>query len=213
MQMPPPPSVRLTSLAYTPFAEAELRRLDRFLRQSRALRDSSFFAHPGHRMKALVGVTGVSNLRVDSPGEEAVRATVPIFRELFVDTNRTSAIAVLKMLDGHARARNTVASKEVVQELRALRGELRKRRKADRRSYVLEEGRTGPIPPDEIISLWLNGEYLHFDEGKANALSADTTVGELYRMSLHSALRDFCELWEQVAFRAEAVLRDPSLRN
>jgi hypothetical protein len=106
-----------------------------------------------------------------------------------------------------------VASREAIAELRALRAALRSRRRADPRSYALEEGRPGAIPPHEIIDLWLNGEYMHFDEEKAEILSVDTTVGELYRMTLHSALRDFRWLWEQVAFRVEAVLEEPSLRS
>lgn len=90
-----PVSLHHAAEAYTPFSDEEVRRLERFTDRVRALGNSSFFEHPGHRMKATFTQGYVFDVRVDSPGEEAVRAVMPLFRELYTDENPTSARAVL----------------------------------------------------------------------------------------------------------------------
>lgn len=197
--------------AYDTFTEEEVLRLRRFSRQVRELERSSFFKHPGHQIKAtLVGSGQAREIRVDSPGEEAVRAVVLIFRELYTDSNETSARAVLNILERRARTHGTIASGQVRHELKELRDELTHRKRVDPRMGLLVEGREGPVPPNESIDLLLNGDYFHYDEDKAEDLTHPITV-EMRRAALHSAIRDFAILWKHVADRVDAVLVVPSL--
>jgi hypothetical protein len=207
-----PVSLHHAAEAYTPFSDEEVRRLERFTDRVRALGNSSFFEHPGHRMKATFTQGYVFDVRVDSPGEEAVRAVMPLFRELYTDENPTSARAVLNILRRHARARGTVASKAVLREMESLRNALTERKQSDPRAAFLEEGREGPRPPREIIDVWLNGEYFHFDEPKAVELAEGGGAVEPMRMILHSAVRDFAQVWKHIAVRVEAALDEESLR-
>ena len=126
---------------YAPFNARELRRLRRFLNRVEALHTSSFFAHPAYQMKGELSLaTGiVENVRVDSPGEEAVRAVMPMFRELYTDSNPTSAVAVLRLLDGHVRMLGSSLTIQARDELQAWKDDLVNRKTHDPRGLYLEE--------------------------------------------------------------------------
>lgn len=202
---------------YTPFSTLEVRRLQRYVDRVNQLRESSFFEHPGHRMKGtLVGVGVVQNLRVDSPGEEAVRAVVGLFRELYVDSNETSAKAVLGILDRHARLRRCALATQAREELRTFRDRLTNRKLKDPYGVYLEEEPSGSAlverPPSQIVDLWLNGEYLHYDLEKADQLGELEPATEMMRMTLHSAIRDYAREWSAIARFTAVALRELSLQ-
>ena len=212
----PPSALARPADVYTPFDQGEVRRLRRFVDRVDALGASAFIAHPGYRMKGTLVAAGVlENLRVDSPGEEAVRAVLPLFRELYTDSNPTSAMSALRVLDRRARTRGAPDSLAARNEIRTWRRSLRDRRDHDPYGVLLEEDRLGcsvERAPSYIIDLWFNGEYFHFDDEKAGELGDNEPVTEMMRMSLHSAIRDFTRTWTAIGRFTTVALQEPTLR-
>lgn len=200
---------------YTPFAPSELRQLRRFVRQVDRLRSFSFFEHPPHRMKATLGPGGlVTDFRADSPSDEAICAVMTLFRELYNPNSATSGDQILKLLEGHARGRKSQHQAEAVADLKSMRRDLKWRRREDPRGKHLEEDSEGAMvarTPAEIINVWLNGEYFHFDEPKAAELLDDHPVTEFMKVTLLSAIHDFANLWGHARNAAFVALREPTL--
>lgn len=154
---------------------------------------------------------------VDGPDEKEVKSIIGDFRQIYTDHNRTSARTVLKMLTGHARARETDASRSLFHQLRAFGKHLGHRKDNDPRGCVLEESVEGDSvkrSPDSIVRDWFNGVYFHDEPGPASELEREghPTV-EMFRWSLQTAIKDFISDWGKLRFLVETILRDPVLRS
>lgn len=200
--------------AFAPFDAAETRRLRRFVKRVEQLRGSSFFETPGHQITATYAGGGQFNIRAESAGDEAVRAVVGPFRELYTDSEPTSAMSALKLLESHARAADRECNERLIEQLRAVRRAIKERRQRDPRGVFLEEqadGGSAAVPPHQIIDTWLYGEYLHYDPAKADRIEEHEGITEMLRFSLESAIRDFTEFWARIAELAGAVVDTPEL--
>jgi len=200
--------------AFAPFDAAETRRLRRFVRRIEQLRGSSFFETPGHRITATYAGGGLFNIRAESAGDEAVRAVIGPFRELYTDSEPTSAMAALKLLEGHARAADRDRNERLIKHLRALRTAIKKRRQQDPRGVSLDEqadGGSAAVPPRQIIDMWLYGEHLHYDLAKADRIEEHEVISEMLGFSLESAIRDFTDLWGEIVTLVAAVVDTPEL--
>jgi hypothetical protein len=202
--LPPP------AYLFSPFSDREWEVLERYARKVKALQASEF---PSASLKIVAtpmpipGRTGRYGWRlgIDGPDEKEVKSVIGDFRQLYMDHNRTSARAVLKMLTGHARARDTDPSRSLFHELKELGKHLGLRKEQDPRAYVLEETSDGGSikrSPDSIVRDWFNGVYFHDDSGP-----------EMSRWHLQYAIKDFIEDWGKLLTLVEAVLRDPGLRS
>lgn len=112
-------------------------------------------------------------IRPSGPDQEAVKAVIGDFRQLWTDHRPTSAMSVLKILRGSAKRRGSAAGAELVSQLEVFRRRLLERKSVDPGGKMLVEGEFGEsreIAPEEIIDSWLNGEYLHDDLEKADQL-------------------------------------------
>jgi hypothetical protein len=201
--------------AFAPFDAAETRRLRRFANRVEQLRGSSFFETPGHQITATYAGGGLFNIRAESAGDEAVRAVIGLFRELYTDSEPTSAMSALKLLESHARSAGRDRNERLIEQLRALRTAIKARRQQDPRGVFLEEqadGGTAAVPPDQIIDMWLYGEHLHYDPAKADRIEEHEGITEMLRFSLESAIRDFTDFWGKIAELAAAVIDTPALR-
>lgn len=212
---PLPPPVYL----FSPFSDVEWDRLERFARKLRCLEESEF---PNASLNIVVtplpvpGPTGGPGwaLGVDGPNEKEVKSVIGDFRQLYGDHNRTSARSILKMLDGHARKRGTDAARELSGQLKDFGKHLGMRKKRDPRAYMLEEGHDGPRSPDSIVQDWFNGVYFHDDdlEGRSGLERDGHSTVEMFRWSLHSAIKDLIGDWGKLRILVDAILRDPALR-
>jgi hypothetical protein len=200
--------------AFVPFDHIETRRLRRFVKRVEQLRESSFFDTPGHRIMATFTGGRISNVRAQSAGDEAVRAVIGPFRELYSDSEPTSAMATLKLLEGHARAADRNRNQELIGQLRALRTRIKERRQRDPRGVLLEEqpdGGSAAVTPHESIVTWLYGEHLHYDLAKADRLEEHQAMTEMLLFILESAIRDFAHLWGRIVALTAAILDTPEL--
>lgn len=149
---------------------------------------------------------------VDGPSEKEVKSIIGDFRQIYTDKNETSARSILKMLDGHARRRGTDVSRDLSIELKEFGKHLGNRKKHDPRAYVLEEGHEGKRSPDSIVRDWFNGVYFHDDPGRSELERDGHSTVEMFRWTLHTAIKDFILDWGKLRNLVEAVLRDPALR-
>lgn len=210
-----PPPVYL----FSPFSDDEWNRLERFARKLRCLEESEFPSASLNIVATPVGHPGPLGGRgwafgVDGPAESQVKQVIGDFRQLYTDPNRTSARSILKMLDGHARTRGTDVARSLSSQLKVFGKRLGKRKKKDPRGYMLEEGHDGLRSPDSIVQDWFNGVYFHDDdsEGRSELERDGHSTVEMFRWSLHSAIRDFISDWGKLGILVDAILRDPGLR-
>lgn len=204
-----PGAVNLEELraAFSPFSEDEIWILERFVRKVDELRESAFAqSETKLRGTTIPGATYLGGpaiqMAVDGPTEEMVKAVAGDFRQLYTDTNNTSAMRVMKILQGSAYRQRSKASEEVIEAIRGLRRRMQQRKQHDPRGVFLEEtdlGESRERTPAEIISIWLNGEYFHDDQELADELDpAGHMSTEMMRMSLQMAIRDFIAYWTQL---------------
>ena len=214
-----PPPVYL----FSPFSEREWDALGRFVRKVGALQESEFPSASLDIKLTPVPVAGPAGgqgwaIGVDGPDEREVKAVIGDFRQIYTDRNRTSARTVLKMLTGHARARETDASRSLSCELKAFGKRLGQRKDNDPRGYVLEGARAEESikrSPDSIVKAWFNGVYFHDDDlGLASCLERNGHASvEMFRWHLHTAIKDFIKDWGNLRYLVEAILHDPALRS
>jgi hypothetical protein len=215
VHLPPP------TYLFSPFSEKEWDAMERFSRRVKYLQESEFpnaslnivaTPVPGTAPGGCQGWT----LGVDGPSEREVKSIILDFRQIYTDSNRTSARTVLKMLTGHARARDTDASRSLFHELRAFGRHLGQRKDSDPRGYMLEGTAGGDSikrSPDSIVKEWFSGVYFHDEEGQASELERDGhSIVEMFRWSLHTAIQDFISDWGKLRYLVEGVLGDPALR-
>lgn len=214
----PPPLVYV----FSPIATDDRWVLERFVSKVDSL-NASPFRHSETKLRAI-SIPGTTYLGgpawqigVEGPDEQAVKAAVGDFRQLYTDNNNASAMKVLKILQRAAFGRDTDASHEMIRHLRGLRRTLEKRRKVDPRGKMLEEDPSGGSTersPDDIIQTWFNGEYFHDDRERASELSPNGHAAvEMMRLSLQMAMRDYLSYWTSIRNIAAAVLRDPALND
>ena len=147
---------------FAPFSDVERTILERFLRKVRTL-EASTFAESETTLRAvpLPGVTALGGpawqVGVDGPSEESVKAALTDFRQLYTDTNDSSAARVLNILKESAKRRGTDSGQRMVVQLRDRGKLLRARDRKDPRAMVLDElhGEMSPVPaPVHRTLLW-----------------------------------------------------------
>jgi hypothetical protein len=207
---------------FSAFSDRERETLERFARRVSGLQESRF---PEAELNIVATPTPGPGPRgafgwsfgIDGPKEFEVKAIIGDFRQIYVDTHRTSARSVIAMLKRHAHERDTDSSRIMIGELRAFGKKLGKRERHDPRGYVLEEAPDGGSirrTPDSILRDWFNGVYFHDDEGPASDLDREGhSFVEMFRWSFQTAVKDFIIDWGKLRVLVEAVLRDPALRH
>jgi hypothetical protein len=214
-------SLPLTDL-FAPLTATERKRFRRFVRKTAELASSRFAqTKPGLSVKMLPGQTEVGGqaweVRPSGADQEAVKAVNGDFRQLWTDSNPTSAASALAILKNAANRRGTEASREVIRELRKFGRVLEERGRTDPRGKMLVEvefGVSREMEPREIINLWLKGEYLHDDLDKADELGLDeeSAMSAVTQHSLQSAIGDYISYWSVLADLIVKVLEEPALQ-
>ncbi len=209
------------SYVFSPLSDEDRWALERFVRKVGELQDSGFSESEtkivGMQIPGGTYMGGPAwKIRVDGPSEAEVKTVISDFRQLYTDTTRTSAMKVLKILERRAYERGTDPSKQMIDQLKGLRAELKRRKEEDPRGKFLEEGPEGETitpTPDNIVQTWFNGIFFHDEPELAAELERDghMTV-EMFRWSLQMTIKDLITCWGHLRELAECVLRDPDLR-
>jgi hypothetical protein len=201
--------------AFSPLSVQDRWRVERFIRKVNDLKASTFVQQPiGMSGAAVPGESHLGGqaweIGLNLPSEESLKAIIGDFRQLYTDSNKTSAASVLNILKRSAHDRGTDSGVKAIAAMKELGIQLQSRRKRDPVASVFDAGQAGLLTersPGEIIAVWFNGEYFH-DEPKIAAeveVRDDLGVG-MFRMSLHTAIRDYLDKWIVIANTAQLVL-------
>jgi hypothetical protein len=163
--------LRYPAEIYAPFDEGEVFWLRTYVRLVTELTDSSFF-NTAKDMSLTIGAETGSPLseELEYPGEEAVRAIVGPFRQLYNHNERSSFDAVLGILSHRVRERPSPRQRAALDDLRGLK----KWKKQALRHQGFAMNLSGWRPgPRDIIDLFFNALYFHPDHEKARVLTGD----------------------------------------
>jgi hypothetical protein len=201
MSMPTKDQVRD---AFSVPTEQDRTDLKRFIRKVDGLHGSAFMEHQiGMRGELLPGASHLGgqawNLGVEVPNEALLKSVIGDFRLLYTDTNRSSAMRVLKILERSAYERGTPTGRTAIEALKEIRKYLHERRKTDPVGQILDADQDGTLvarSPEDIVNVWFNGEYFHDDQEFAAKLEPGDDLGVgMLRLTLHTAIRDHVYAW------------------
>jgi hypothetical protein len=113
--------LRLAADIYTPFSPQETRRLRSYIADVEELVGSTFFQPGEQKLTLSAELGGPLQSSLTYPGEEAVRAVVGLFRQLYNHHEPTSYHQILKLLSRHSHERGSEHRDAAVAELKALR--------------------------------------------------------------------------------------------
>jgi hypothetical protein len=160
--------LRYPTEIYAPFNEGDAARLRTYVRLVDDLVGSSFF-EAAKDMSLTIGaeMEGPASEELTYPGEEAVRAVVAPFRQLYNHREPSSYDAVLNLLSDHVHDRESSRQAEAQEALRDLK---KWKREALRfQGFAMNLNGWRPAPKD-IIDLFFNGLYFHSDHKQAGIL-------------------------------------------
>jgi hypothetical protein len=195
------------SLTLSPISRSERQELVRFVAQVERFSRSSFFETPGGKLTLSAKKGEAMQIEYPHAGDEAVRAVMPVFRQLYTDTERGSAARAMKILKASAHTRATDEGRQLIQLLKDHGRGLREFRRSNAGLALLHND--VDLDFGRVIDLWLNGDYMHFDEVKANVISA--WPPEIMQMQLHTALVGFRNGYWVLANLVRLCLAEPAL--
>lgn len=168
----------LAAKIYSRFDVGESRRLRSYVTDVEELVGSAFFQPSEQKLTLSAELGGPLESTLTYAGEEAVRAVVGLFRQLYNHREPTSYNQILKLLSRHAHERASEHRVAAITELKALREwekealrpviALKWRHARPDGSIAYEEDLT----PEVLIDLFLHGKYLHKGNEKSDKLDA-----------------------------------------
>lgn len=210
--------LRLAGQIYSPFDPRETRRLRNYVSDVEELVASAFF-QPGEQKLTLSAEMGGPLLStLVYPGEEAVRAVVGLFRQLYNHHEPTSYDQIIKLLSRHAQERGSQHRDVAVAELRALRAW---EKDALRPTIALKWQHTRPdgsmayeedLTPEVLIDLFLHGKYLHKGNEKSDKLEA-WPLAHIAQQSFFGAMTALAQVYWVGRNVVAEVLEVPTLLN
>lgn len=169
---------RLAADIYTPFCTQETRRLRSYIADVEELVGSTFFQPGEQKLTLSAELGGPLQSSLTYPGEEAVRAVVGLFRQLYNHHEPTSYHQILKLLSRHSHERGSEHRDAAVAELKALREwekEALRPTIALKWQHARSDGSIAneeDLTPEVLIDLFLHGKYLHKGNEKSDKLAA-----------------------------------------
>jgi hypothetical protein len=147
---------------YRPFTDPEREVLSEFVENVRNLGKMSFFEQVPKSASITYDESGTRS-EMEEPNDEAVRAAITAFRQIYTKTEPTSAAVALNILERSIRARKGAQqahARAAIKELRHWLTEI-----VDRGiglGIVFERpGGSDPVPPLKILDTYFHGRYLH----------------------------------------------------
>lgn len=156
---------------YEPFDQRETGRLRGYVEDVEELISSRFFGEGTLSLSISIETGGSVTSTLQYPGEEALRAVVGLFRQLYNHHEPTSYHQILKLLSCHV-LRDSEHRRAAVGELREFRDAEKEALKPKLALDLREVSPTGDdskersYTPAVLIDLFLHGKYLHKGNGE-----------------------------------------------
>jgi hypothetical protein len=212
----PESCLALAAEIYEPFDLLETKRLRTYVQDVADLITSSFFQTGSQTLTLSFSMGHPLTTRLDYPGEEAVRAVVGLFRQLYNRHEPTSFGQTLKLLRRHVRGDDAPYRDAALTELKELR---RWEREALRPRIGLTWTHLRPdrtvasreeFTPEILIDLFLHGHYLHKGNAKSDKLD-DWPLADAARQSFFGAMTALTQVYSTGANVVREVLNVPAL--
>lgn len=200
---------------YDPFDQRETGRLRGYVEDVEELISSRFFGEGTLSLSISIETGGSVTSTLQYPGEEALRAVVGLFRQLYNHHEPTSYHQILKLLSGHV-LRDSEHRRVAVGELREFRDAekeaLKPKLALDLRgvSPTGDDSKERSYTPAVLIDLFLHGKYLHKGNEKSDQLAA-WPQAHLTQFAFYDALASLTELYCVGANVVREVLKVPEL--
>jgi hypothetical protein len=201
---------------YTPFDERETKRLRQYVADVEEMVASAFF-QPGKQTLTLSAeMGGPLQSTLIYPGEEAVRAVVGLFRQLYNHHEPTSYHQVLKLLGRHVHDRDGDHRDAALAELKALREwekDALQPGMALRWQHCRPDGSVAheeDLTPAVLIDLFLHGRYMHKGNEKSDKLDA-WPLAHVAQQSFFDAMHGLSQVYWVGANVVREILKVPAL--
>lgn len=139
-------------------------------------------------------------------GDEAVRAVMPVFRQLYT-TEPGGAARAMAIVKRSANRAGTPEGRELITIVKAHGRGLREFDESTIGGALVHNGKT--LTNRDILNLWLNGDHMHYDLEKAAVIEA--WPKEFLELQLHGALVGFRNGYWVLANLVRLCLAEPGL--
>jgi hypothetical protein len=205
------------SAVYRPFSVAESNILRAFAHGARRLAQMQFFDEvPTRAVVRGDQATGLT-AAMDEPDDEALRAALTEFRQLYSHKEPHCFHRVMALLKRSAYERNGPHRAEAIEALddftTASRSALTGAGVVGV-AIVVEDAASGekrPMPPERIIDAYLHGHYFHSGNDKSRVATELDNIPALARFTFYSALLALRNLYWTAANAVDRVLAVDSL--
>jgi hypothetical protein len=208
--MPESPPLERPAEIYRPFTDEEREVLSTFVANVRHLAKMRFFEQVPNSASVTHDARG-ARADMAEPDDEAVRAAVTAFRQIYTESEPTSAAATLNLLKRSVRARSGPNRDEALAAIRELRDWLQELLNCGiGLGIVFDNGtRQRQIDPRTILDTYFHGHYLHSGNEKSQLARLLDGLEPWARYTLYSVMWKLTQAYYVIANGAELALQTP----
>lgn len=192
---------------YSRFDARESALLHGFVSDVEAITESAFFRNPGGSLQIKFAGNEPLTTQLEYAGEEAVRAVVGLFRQLYDHKEPTSFTSMYKILAANVRRRESLLQRDALDALRDLRDEEKARLRRTQGVTLVVNG--VELTPRVLIDLFLHGRYLHKGNEKSARLDR-IPMGQIPQSEFHGVMTSLVALYWEMRNVVARVLDHPN---
>lgn len=195
---------------YQPFTAEEREVLSTFVGNVRSLGKMRFFDQVP-KSASISYDDASSRAEMIEPEDEAVRAAITLFRQIYTSAEPASAAAALKILKRRIRGRSGPYQAEALEAIKELRSWLNQILERGIGLGIVFERPTGPDPitPRRILDAYFHGHYLH--SGNKTTLARELDQLQPWpRYTFYSVMWKLTRAYWVIANVAELALQTPA---
>ncbi len=193
---------------YQPFTDAERKALSEYVENVRRLGKMRFFDQVPKKASITYQDDGGTNVDMNEPDDEAIRAAVTAFRQVYNSNEPISASFTLNSLKRSVRAHGGPHQAEALRRLKELRewvGEILDR--GIGLGIVFDNGKTEQrISPRVLLDTYFHGRYLHSGNDKAELAERLDALNPWARYTLYSVIWKLTRAYWVIANVAELAV-------
>jgi hypothetical protein len=194
---------------YRPFTIAETRLLRSFAEGARRLGRMRFWEEvPAQASISFDATTGLEETMTE-PSDEALRAAITEFRQLYSPNEPHSFSKVIALLKRSAHECNGTQKAAALEALDEFIAAQRRAMAGIGMGIVLENATSGArsdIDPAKVIDAYLHGHYLHSGNAKSNLARELDEIRVIARLTFYSVMLNLRNLYWMTANVIDRVL-------
>ncbi len=171
-----------------------------------------FFEQVPKHASTIIDERGMT-AEMDEPDDEAVRAAVSAFRQIYTETEPTSAAGLLNLLHRSVRQRGSSERQEALAAISVLKGWMSDTVSAGIGfGIVFDHGhKQHAVDPREILDAYFHGHYLHSGNEKSELVRRLDDLQPWARYTLYNVMWALTRVYWVIANNVELILNTPTL--